>query len=140
MDRETKADQYFPEKRFSENEIKLCAQSFLGTSEQIPPMYSAVKKDGIALYVLARKGKKVKVDPRKIVIHEFKIESINLPFIDFRVKSSKGTYIRSLVSDLGQKLGSGAYLNSLRRESVGEYQVRDSFQLESLVNSIQNAQ
>ena len=94
---------------------------FIGDIEQLPPAYSAIKKDGVALYELARRGVEVKTEPRKININKFEITNIALPVIDFKVICSTGTYIRSLANDFGAALGCGAYLSSLRRTRIGEF-------------------
>ena len=94
---------------------------FIGDIEQIPPAYSAIKKDGVALYELARRGVEVKTEPRKININKFEITNIALPVIEFKVICSTGTYIRSLANDFGAALGCGAYLSSLRRTRIGEF-------------------
>ena len=94
---------------------------FIGDIEQLPPVYSAIKKDGVALYELARRGVEVKTEPRKININKFEITNIALPVIDFKVICSTGTYIRSLANDYGAALGCGAYLSSLRRTRIGEF-------------------
>lgn len=92
----------------------------------MPPLHSAIKKDGKPLYLLARKGKEVEVEPRKITIRTFEITNIELPNIEFRVVCSTGTYIRSLANDFGKVLGCGAYLSGLRRTRIGNYFVEDA--------------
>jgi tRNA pseudouridine55 synthase len=99
---------------------------FTGEIEQIPPAHSAIKKDGIPMYKLARKGHKVKLDPRKVTISEFTITDIKLPEVYFKVVCSTGTYIRSLANDFGAALGCGGYLSSLRRTRIGEFRVEDA--------------
>lgn len=105
-------------------------KSFLGDIEQIPPMYSALKQNGKRLYKLARKGEEVKRKPRSITIFEFDITRVKLPEIDFKIKCSKGTYIRVIADDFGKKLECGGYLKALRRESIGEYSVDDAFTID----------
>lgn len=101
-------------------------QQFTGEILQVPPLHSAIKKDGKPLYLLARKGKEVEVEPRKITIRTFEITNIELPNIEFRVVCSTGTYIRSLANDFGKVLGCGAYLSGLRRTRIGNYFVEDA--------------
>ncbi|MEO2050666.1 MAG: tRNA pseudouridine(55) synthase TruB [Allomuricauda sp.] len=122
-DLETEVDQTFPTEHLSEKDIKAVVSRFMGNIEQVPPVFSALKKDGQRLYELARKGKEVEVQPRTIEILEFEITRINLPEVDFRVVCSKGTYIRSLANDFGKALGSGAYLSALRRTKIGDFNV-----------------
>lgn len=110
------------------------ASSFLGEISQIPPMYSAIKHKGKPLYKYARKNKEIGREPRNVTIKEFDVIKIDLPEVSFRVKCSKGTYIRSLISDFGEKLGTGAYLKELRRTRIGELSVEDSVSLEEFLN------
>lgn len=102
------------------------AINFTGEILQTPPMHSAIKKDGKPVYLLARKGKEVELEPRKVTIHVFEITGISLPEITFKVVCSTGTYIRSLVNDFGKALGTGAYLSSLRRTRIGNFSVDDA--------------
>lgn len=110
--------------------IRETAKTFLGMIEQIPPMYSAVKHKGKPLYKYARMNKEVPRNPRKVLINEFRIDSISLPEVMFTVNCSKGTYIRTLVNDFGDKLAVGAYLKELRRTRIGDYLVEDSVSLD----------
>jgi tRNA pseudouridine55 synthase len=102
------------------------AKEFTGEVFQIPPMHSAIKKEGKPVYLLARKGKTVELEPRKIEIRLFEITKIELPGIEFKVTCSTGTYIRSLANDFGKALGAGAYLSSLRRTRIGDFLVEDA--------------
>lgn len=122
-DLETEVNQNFPTEHLNEDDIREATSKFLGKIEQVPPVFSALKKDGQRLYELARKGKEVEVQPRTIEILKFEITRIALPEVDFRVVCSKGTYIRSLAHDFGKALGSGAYLSALRRTKIGDYNV-----------------
>lgn len=101
--------------------IKAATSSFTGEIMQVPPAHSAIKIDGKRVYELARKGVDVKIEPRKVTIHEFEITVIDLPVVNFRVVCSTGTYIRSLANDFGATLGCGAYLSSLCRTRIGEF-------------------
>jgi tRNA pseudouridine55 synthase len=109
------------------------AKSFMGEIEQVPPMYSAIKYKGKPLYKYARRDIEIERNPRKIVIKEFVILKIKFPEITFRVHCSKGTYIRTLANDFGDKLGTGAHLKELRRLKIGEYDVKDSIALEEFL-------
>lgn len=122
-DLETEADQTFPTEHITETAIKETTHQFLGEIAQVPPVFSALKKDGKRLYELAREGKEVDIQPRNITILEFEITRIAMPEVDFRVVCSKGTYIRSLAHDFGKALGSGAYLSALRRTKIGDFNV-----------------
>lgn len=111
-------------------------QGFVGEIEQVPPMFSAVKKDGKRLYELARKGEKTEVKPRTIAIKKFELLENRWPEIVAEVDCSKGTYIRSLAHDLGKKLAAGAYLTDLQRTRIGNYQLVDAWNLQELIASI----
>ncbi len=122
-DLETEVDQSFPTDHITEELITSTTTQFLGEIEQVPPIFSALKKDGKRMYELAREGKKVEIKARTIQIFEFEITQISLPKVEFRVVCSKGTYIRSLAHDFGQALQSGAHLSALRRTKIGDFNV-----------------
>lgn len=103
---------------------------FTGTIDQFPPIYSAIKKEGVALYELARRGVEVQLEARKINIYHFEITNISLPVLSFKVVCSTGTYIRSLANDFGAALGCGGYLSSLRRTRIGEFEVSEALSME----------
>lgn len=109
---------------------------FTGEIQQVPPIHSAIKKDGKPVYKLARAGKEVQLEPRTVTIREFEITDISLPVISFRVVCSTGTYIRSLANDFGQALGCGAYLSSLRRTKIGDTSVADAWTVQEWVDYI----
>jgi len=111
-------------------DIERVRELFLGKIQQIPPMFSAIKHKGKALYKYARKGIEVKREPREVLIHSFEINSINLPEINFTVKCSKGTYIRTLADDFGRELKTVGYLSSLRRTNIGENSVENAFSID----------
>ena len=135
-DLETKPNVYYPTDHVNDELIQNTAKKFIGKIFQKPPIFSAVKKNGVRLYKLARRGVDVKVEKREITIHDFTITSINFPEIEFSVCCSKGTYIRSLANDFGKELGSGAHLSELRRTSIGEYSVYKSFKLMNFIRNI----
>jgi len=114
-------------------EINQAAAAFQGDQMQMPPMVSAVKVKGVPLYKLARKGIEVERKPRLIHIYSFKFSSYNEPVGCFRLACTKGTYVRSAAHELGQKLGCGAHLASLRRTVSGRFNVKDAMPLEDLV-------
>lgn len=117
------------------NKLQTIADEFLGTSEQIPPMFSAKKIHGRPLYKLARKGHTVERLPVTINISHFAIESLSSNFADFFVHCSKGTYVRSLVHEFGEKLGCGAHLSALCRCSVGPFSLSSAISLEQACTS-----
>lgn len=131
-DAEGEEIEQFPVDHLTEESIRESAAGFLGESLQAPPMFSARKKDGQRLYKLARRGETVEVPPRPITIREFDITGIALPEVGFRVVCSKGTYIRSLARDMGERLGSGGYLTELRRTRSGTFGVEDAVTMDDL--------
>jgi tRNA pseudouridine55 synthase len=115
------------------NEVQIIetTKQFVGTIQQFPPIYSAIKKDGVALYELARRGEEVELKARTITIHSFEITNIVLPVIEFKVVCSTGTYIRSLANDFGAALQCGGYLSTLRRTRIGAFTVEDAMNMEN---------
>jgi len=107
-------------------------KAFVGPQQQIPPMVSAVKKDGKRLYELARKGIEVEREPRDIVIHSLEISRIELPFADLRIHCSKGTYVRTLCADIGTRLGCGGVLHCLRRVRSGEFDISEAVTVDQI--------
>ena len=122
-DLETEVNATFPTEHISEALILETTKQFIGEIDQKPPVFSAIKKDGKRLYEHARAGEEIEIASRKTTIYEFEITRIALPEIDFRIKCSKGTYIRSLAFDFGNALNSGGHLTVLRRTKIGDYSV-----------------
>ena len=135
-DRETEVDATFPTEHITAELIEATLQQFLGEIDQKPPVFSAIKKDGKRLYEHAREGSEVEIEARKTTIYEFEITRKALPEIDFRVKCSKGTYIRSLAYDFGKALHSGGYLSVLRRTKIGDYSVENGITPEAFEQKI----
>lgn len=125
-DLETEIDQRFETAHINEALIHETATQFLGEIDQKPPIFSAIKKDGIRLYEHARAGEMIEIESRKTTVHDFEITRIALPEIDFRIVCSKGTYIRSIAFDFGQAMNSGIHLTALRRTKIGDYDVENS--------------
>lgn len=123
FDLETEVNETFPIDHITEQLIHETTTSFIGEIEQVPPVFSALKKDGKRLYEYAREGKEVEIKKRIVTISEFEITDINLSKVEFRVVCSKGTYIRSLAHDFGKALQSGGHLSALRRTKIGDYNV-----------------
>lgn len=123
FDTETEEEDIIEKFDVSDEEIEKVRESFMGETEQMPPMFSALKHKGKPLYKLARKGKEIERQPRKINITEFDIKKISDTELSFRISSSKGTYIRTIASDFGQKLGVGGYLKELRRTRIGDFRL-----------------
>lgn len=135
----------------SEEDVRATVMSFLGEYQQVPPMYSALKVDGKKLYELAREGKEVERKAREVYIHELEILEMSLPVVKMRVTCSKGTYIRTLCADIGEKLGCGGTMKSLKRTRVGSYgleaavtlseleRLRDENRLEEVLHEVDSA-
>lgn len=135
-DLETEIDQTFETSHINEALIHETVQQFLGEIDQKPPIFSAIKKDGIRLYEHARAGESIAIASRKTTIHEFEITRIALPEIDFRVVCSKGTYIRSLAYDFGKAMNSGSHLTALRRTKIGDYNVLNAIDVVDFETSL----
>jgi tRNA pseudouridine55 synthase len=139
-DLETTPNTFFPIEHITEELIRNTAQSFIGTSQQMPPIFSAKKIDGVRAYEKARKGEDIQVKPREVHISGFEITSIDLPNVNFKINCSKGTYIRSIAYDFGKALNSGAYLSALCRTAIGEFYLSDGISIEQfmeLMNGIE---
>jgi tRNA pseudouridine55 synthase len=137
-DLESKPENFKSLENISEEKIRNVTKNFLGEIMQVPPAHSAIKVEGKRVYELARRGKEVKLEPRKIFVSEFEITDIELPVAHFRVVCSTGTYIRSLANDFGEALTCGAYLSSLRRTRIGEFKIEDALSMQGFENSLQN--
>jgi tRNA pseudouridine55 synthase len=116
-----------------ENDLRVIEKDFTGALQQVPPMFSALKRDGVRLYRLARQGKEVPRDPRPIQIHELRIEKMNERELKFEVTCSRGTYVRTLAADMGRRLGCGAHLKTLRRIGCAHLDVARAIRVEDLV-------
>ena len=126
FDMEKPVDFTFPIEHITEEAIRQTANTFLGEQSQLPPVFSAVKINGVRAYTKAREGKEVEMRERRITIHEFEITDIRMPEVDFRIRCSKGTYIRSIARDFGEKLQSGAYLTALCRTRIGDMSLEEA--------------
>ena len=136
FDLETETDKNFPIDHISEDLIRQTIPQFIGEINQVPPIFSALKKDGKRLYELARAGEITEIKSRKITISEFEITATNLPKIEFRVVCSKGTYIRSLANDFGAALNSGGHLSALRRTKIGNFNVDNGMNIDDFIASL----
>lgn len=136
FDLETRPDTTYPTKHITTELIKETAGTFLGAQDQVPPLFSAKKIAGKRAYTHARKGLNTELKANRIHIHDFEITDVRMPEVDFRIRCSKGTYIRSLASDFGKRLGSGAYLKTLRRTAIGDHDVTSALSPEALEHLI----
>ena len=117
---------------FTAAEVDAAFACFTGAFEQIPPMVSAIKKDGVPLYKLARKGQEVERQPRPVTVMKYEVSRIELPEVDFTVNCSKGFYVRTYAHDIGDKLGCGAHLSALRRNRSGRFTLERAVSVEQL--------
>lgn len=137
FDLETQPDKQFATEHLTDELIISTAQQFIGNIQQMPPVFSAIKKDGKRLYEHARAGNEIELTPRAININTFEITHINIPEITFRVVCSKGTYIRSLANDFGKALDSGGYLSSLCRTRSGQFKLADALSVDQWIEVIE---
>lgn len=136
FDLESEPSNFSDTSSISSDMIQAATTGFIGNIKQLPPVYSAIKKQGTALYQLARRGEEVELEPREVTIRVFEITAIEMPVVQFRIVCSTGTYIRSVASDFGKVLGCGAYLSGLRRTRIGEFPVDDAITLEAFMESL----
>ena len=135
-DLETEIDQTFDISNISEEDILRVAAGFVGVQDQYPPAHSAIKIGGERVYEKARRGEEVELKARKVEIMEFEVLKIELPIVHFRIKCSKGTYIRSIAHDFGRALNNGGHLSSLRRTKSGDFNVKDAWDLTELISQV----
>ncbi len=137
-DCETEENEHFDLEGITQDQILAIVEQFRGEIDQKPPIFSAIKQGGERLYEKARRGEEVAIKTRKISIFEFEITNIDLPSVDFRVRCSKGTYIRSLAHDFGRALNNGGYLTALRRTKIGDFSVENAISVEAFEEALKN--
>lgn len=135
-DLETEVDGHYPTDHITDELIEAARLQFTGEIDQVPPVFSAIKKDGQKAYEAARAGENIELKSRKINIYNLELERLNSTDLAFKVNCSKGTYIRSLAYDFGKALNSGAHLAQLRRTKIGDYDVDDAEGVEAFVQSL----
>ena len=140
LDAETPIDHTYPSEHITQDMVRAAATSFIGNIEQMPPIYSAIKVDGQVAHRAARNGQELELKLRPVHIKEFELTHIEIPEVSFRVVCSKGTYIRSLVRDLGKAVDSGGYMTGLCRTRSGDYKVTDAWELPALIEYINGQQ
>lgn len=133
FDRETEPEAFCETGHIQKEEVEEAFRKFTGQLLQVPPLHSAVKLNGQRAYKIARRGETAELRAREIIIREFELTRFELPEVDFRVVCSKGTYIRSLARDIGQSLGTGAYLGALCRTRIGNLKLSDALSIEEIV-------
>ena len=138
FDLETEEDATYGTGHITEELFRETVQQFIGTIEQIPPEYSAVKVEGQRAYELARKGKSVELKPKILVVKEIEVLKFEVPEAQLRIVCGKGTYIRALARDIGQALNSGAYLTGLQRTRVGDYTLDNAQQIDDFLQSLKD--
>ncbi len=137
FDLETEINKEFPNEHITQQLARDIAKEFVGENNQLPPDFSAKQIDGKRAYDMARRGEDPKVKQKIVTIHKFEIEQFDLPDIYFNIVCSKGTYIRAIARDFGERLHSGAYLKALRRERIGEFKVDDAMSIDFFVKEIE---
>ncbi len=136
FDAETDPDHFYPTDHIRMDDLVLATKQFIGPISQIPPIYSAITVNGQRLYKLAREGSDYIPEPRHVEIFDFLVTAVRFPFLDFTVRCSKGTYIRSLANDFGKAVGSGAYLTALKRTGSGDYTIGDAMSMDTIIAHI----
>lgn len=139
FDLESEPQDFKPFDHFSDEKILNTTKQLTGEILQVPPIHSAIKQQGKAVYLKARRGEEVILEARKITIHTFEITQINLPQIHFKVVCTTGTYIRSLANDFGAALGCGGYLSELRRTRIGNFSAQDAMTIDQFQESFKQA-
>ena len=129
-DGETKVNETYNYNHIKEIDLINLSKKFKGKIMQKPPIFSALKKNGKRMYEYARENKEIKIEEREIIIYDFEIINFSSPYVEFKIKCSKGTYIRSIANDFGKKLNSGSYLFKLRRTNIGEFSVLNALRVE----------
>ena len=137
VDLETEFDSEQPIGHLTESDWEAARRSLVGEIQQVPPAHSAVQVNGQRAYKLARQGKDVAIKPRTVTVSTFEFTRVELPEIDFRIVCTKGTYVRSLVRDVGEKLGVGAYLQRLCRTRIGEHTLAEAYSLDEFLSLAQ---
>ena len=135
-DLETEENEQFSTAHITEALAQQVALTFIGEQQQVPPLFSAKKIDGVRAYEHARKGSDMELKANTVSIHEFEITQFSPTAIDFRIVCSKGTYIRSIAYDFGKKLNSGGYLTALRRTKIGDFSVDNAFSIDGFIQSL----
>lgn len=138
FDLETEVDSRFDISGVTEESVKRVLEGFLGEQQQIPPLFSAKNIDGKRAYEYARRGIDIELKANRVFFHEIELVGFNLPEIEVRTRCSKGTYIRSMARDIGQKLACGAYLSSLRRTAIGDYTVENAIDIQDFENILRS--
>ena len=135
-DLETDIDKVFDLQNLTEEMVREAATGFLGENDQLPPAFSAKKINGKRAYIYARAGTEVEMKPKRVEIAKFEITAIELPYVQFCIRCSKGTYIRSIARDLGSKLEVGGHLTALRRTKTGTYHIENALSVEEFVGQL----
>lgn len=139
-DRETEVDQTYSTDGITRQKVEDVLNTFVGEQDQIPPLFSAKQIDGQRAYVAARKGKTVELKPSRITIESIDLIDCSLPLVTVRIRCSKGTYIRALARDFGERMGSGAYLYDLRRTASGDFSLNNAIDILDFEKIIKNLQ
>lgn len=136
FDLETEVNETFQTNHITKELILVTTKQFTGEIQQKPPIFSALKKDGVRLYELARKGETTEIKSRTVTVNEFEITKVQMPNVHFRIVCSKGTYIRSIANDFGIAMNSGSHLSKLRRTKIGDFNVENAQSLDGFIESL----
>lgn len=139
FDLESEADATYPTEHITQELVEEALARFVGEINQVPPTFSAVRKDGKRAYEYARKGHDIELDTKRIVVYSIELLRYELPDIDIKVTCGKGTYIRALARDIGAALGSGGHLTALRRERVGTFTIEEAITVEEFSEFIEES-
>lgn len=140
FDMETPVNKHYPYEHINRDSLTEILKQFTGEIRQVPPVYSAIRVDGVRAYEKARKGKGPEMPLREVFVRKIEILKFDLPVVELRIRCSKGTYIRSLAHDIGAACGSGAYLAGLCRTAIGNFRLEEAKKIESLVEFLQEKQ
>ncbi|QJD79331.1 tRNA pseudouridine(55) synthase TruB [Spirosoma rhododendri] len=140
IDLETAVDAEYDTSNITPDAIRDAARQLTGEVMQVPPIYSAIRVNGERLYEKARRGETTEIKSRQVTVSVFEVDTARFPEVDFRIVCSKGTYIRSLVRDLGLLLGNGAYMSALRRTRIGAFRIEDADTLDSFISRCRDTQ
>lgn len=137
FDMETEEDAQFDYSHVTREKFEKELGQFIGEIDQVPPVFSAVKVKGKRAFDYARNGEEVKLQPKKIVIHKIEVKAFELPYLKLKINCGKGTYIRALARDIGEKMKCGAYLTALERTRIGEYDLQNAFKVNDFLENLQ---
>lgn len=138
FDLETEEDEKYPYEHITRELVDEKLKGFIGAIDQVPPLFSALRVNGERAYKKARKGEDFEIKSRTIFVHDIEVLKFDNPFLELRIVCGKGTYIRSMARDIGNSLGSGGYLTSLRRTAIGDYRVEKAVEINDFLGKLED--